>query len=119
MLYSYDKNFKGIVATPNSAQEWLELVCDIAIDYDGYTDSKNLMELIDEMKEYVVKAQICLQNGEIFEDKFKTTASLIKARLERNKDKKNSLTEYEQEVYKRLKENNCSEEEIEKLLKEL
>lgn len=29
----------------------LELIHDIAIDYDGYCDPKNLMELIDEMRE--------------------------------------------------------------------
>lgn len=29
----------------------LEIIHDIAIDYDGYRDAKNLMELIDEIKE--------------------------------------------------------------------
>lgn len=39
-----------------TALDYLTLVSDLAIDYDGYKDPKNLMKLIDEMAEYTRKA---------------------------------------------------------------
>ena len=88
MEYKYDKEFKGIVATPDCTQEWLELICDIAVDYDGYREAKDLMMLIDELKNCAIKAQVCLANNKIFEDKIKSQESTLNARKERDKDRK-------------------------------
>lgn len=40
---------------PHTKDECFELICGIAYDYDGYRDAKNLMELIDEIKEIAEK----------------------------------------------------------------
>lgn len=37
---------------PNSVKEALTLICDISYDYDGYADSQNLKELVDEISWY-------------------------------------------------------------------
>lgn len=39
------------------ALENLETLIDVAVDYDGYQDAKNLMELIDELRDYAKKAR--------------------------------------------------------------
>lgn len=41
---------------PKTVEDYLTLISDVAIDYDGYRDPKNLMELIDEMAGYARKA---------------------------------------------------------------
>lgn len=46
-------------------KDFLELICDIAVDYDGYTTVNGLKDLIDEMAEYAKQALICLNKGEI------------------------------------------------------
>lgn len=47
--YKYiNKAMKAYLYSKNAC---LELIYEIAVDYDGYRDSKNLMELIDEMRE--------------------------------------------------------------------
>lgn len=68
MKYTYDWQFDGIISTPNCADEYLELICDIAIDYDGYNDEKNLKELIDEMANYAREARRCISEGKIKTD---------------------------------------------------
>lgn len=50
-----NNNYIGYV--PEKAEEWLELACDIAIDYDGCETVESLKDLIDEMKEYINNAR--------------------------------------------------------------
>ena len=75
MTHIWDKQFKGILAYPDCADEYLELICEIAIDYDGYSTTKGLESLIDEMAEYAQKARKCLREHKIFTDKEATEAS--------------------------------------------
>lgn len=46
---------------PETAEEWLELICDIAVGYDGCETVESLKELIDEMREYAVNARKALR----------------------------------------------------------
>ena len=48
-----------------TAYDWLELTNDIAIDYDGYRKPEGLMSLVDEMREYVIEAMKCINEGKI------------------------------------------------------
>lgn len=75
MTHIWDERFKGIMAYPDCADEYLELICEIAIDYDGYSTAKNLKSLIDEMAEYAQKARKCLREHKIFTDEDATEAS--------------------------------------------
>lgn len=45
-----------------TAYNYLELICDIAIDYDGFNTVESLKELIDEMASYAKKAMKILIN---------------------------------------------------------
>lgn len=45
---------------PETADEWLELICDIAVGYDGCETVESLKELVDEMREYAVNARKAL-----------------------------------------------------------
>lgn len=45
---------------PTTADEWLELICDIAVGYDGCETVESLKELVNEMKEYAVNARKAL-----------------------------------------------------------
>lgn len=45
-----------------TAYNYLELICDIAIDYDGFNTVESLKELIDEMASYAKKAMRVLVN---------------------------------------------------------
>lgn len=45
---------------PDSVDEWLELIEQIAFDYDGYNKSDNLKSLIDEIVDMVHNARVCL-----------------------------------------------------------
>lgn len=85
MKYWYDKEFKGIVCAPNCAEEWLGLICDIAVGYDGCTTVNSLEGLVDEMVEMTKKAYHCLHDGQIFEDKEKTLRSREAAQEERKR----------------------------------
>ena len=80
MTHIWDEQFKGIFAYPDCADEYLELICEIAIDYDGYYTSKDLKSLIDEMAEYAQKARKCLREHKIFTDEDATEASFNTAR---------------------------------------
>lgn len=46
---------------PETAAEWLELIYDISIDYDGCNTIENLKELIDEIREYTINARKALE----------------------------------------------------------
>lgn len=80
MTHKWDEQFKGIMAYPDCADEYLELICEIAIGYDGYSTIEGLESLIDEMAEYAKKARKCLQEHKIFTDEDATEASFNTAR---------------------------------------
>lgn len=86
MKYWYDKEFKGVVCEPNSADEWLELLWQIGFDYDGCNTVESLQGLVDELIEISTKARVCLDNGELFENKEESEKSLLAARAEQEKD---------------------------------
>lgn len=86
MKYRYDKEFKGIVCTPNCADEWMELIQDIGWHYDGCNTIESLKELIDEMVEAAGWARSCLDAGKIFEDKEKSFQSRLRAEQEAAKE---------------------------------
>lgn len=60
----YDEKF-DISYKPNCADEWLELIHDIAVDYDGCCTAEGLKSLIDEMADYASKARVCLYEGNV------------------------------------------------------
>lgn len=60
-IHTSDTSYK-----PNCADEYLELIHDIAIDYDGRRTVVGLKSLIDEMTDYASKARKCLHSGDIF-----------------------------------------------------
>ena len=86
MKYWYDKEFEGIICEPNCTEEWLGLICDVAIGYDGCTTVDSLEGLVDEMVEMTKKAYYCLYDGNIFEDKEESLRSRLAARAEQEKD---------------------------------
>lgn len=86
MKYWYDKEFKGVICEPDSADEWMELIQDIAYGYDGCNTVESLKELIDEMVDMVGKARECLVDGKIFKDEEESDRSLIEAHAERERD---------------------------------
>lgn len=86
MRYWYDKEFKGVICEPNSADEWMELIQDIAYGYDGCNTVESLKGLIDEMVEMTSMARICLAEGEIFKDEEESDRSLLEAHAERERD---------------------------------
>lgn len=63
---------------PKSADEWLELIHDIAYDYDGYRTVEGLKSLIDEMSDYAHKARVCLHEGNVFDNRKLTQFKRIK-----------------------------------------
>ena len=75
MTHKWDEQFKSIIAYPDCADEYLELICEIAIDYDGYSTVKGLESLIDEIAKYAQKAMKCLREHKIFTDKDATETS--------------------------------------------
>lgn len=87
MEYRYDKIYKGVVCQPNCADEWLKLIWEVSLGYDGCYTTKSLMELVDELVDYSKKARACLYNGKIFADKEESERSRIAAREELMKDK--------------------------------
>lgn len=65
MKKAYDYKF-GTSYEPDCADEWLELIHDIAYDYDGCRTIEGFKSLIDEIVDYANKARICLHSGDIF-----------------------------------------------------
>ena len=47
---------------PATAEEWLALANDIAIDYDEYETVEGLKDLIDEMREYINNVRRIIAN---------------------------------------------------------
>jgi hypothetical protein len=86
MRYWYDKEFKVIVCEPNSADEWLELLWQIGVDYDGCNSVESLKGLVDELIEMSQKARECLNNGNLFENREESEKSLLAARAEQERD---------------------------------
>lgn len=46
----------GLFAVPTTVYDYLELISDLAIDYDGLREAESLMGLIDEMAKYAREA---------------------------------------------------------------
>lgn len=65
----YKWKLNGITATPNCTEEYLDLIYDISVDYDGCNTVESLKELIDEMVDLTKKAKQCLKQGKIKVDK--------------------------------------------------
>jgi hypothetical protein len=61
----YDEKF-GTSYKPDCADEYLELIHDLAYDYDGCRTIESLKSLIDEIVDYANKARMCLHAGDIF-----------------------------------------------------
>lgn len=51
---------------PDCADEWLEMLWAIGVDYDGAEKAESLKALIDELVEMASKARVCLREGKIF-----------------------------------------------------
>lgn len=85
MKYRYDKEFKGVVCEPNSAEEWLGLICEVAMGYDNCNTVESLQGLVDELVDMTKKAYYCLHDGKIFEDKKESADSLMEAQEERKR----------------------------------
>ena len=56
-------NKYGTSYVPECADEWLELIHDIAVGYDGCKTEESLKRLIDEMVEYAGNARECMRQG--------------------------------------------------------
>lgn len=65
MKYYMDENGMKCCA-PDCAEEWLDLIWQVGLDYDGYHSSKDLKELIDELVGMAKSAKECLYEGKIF-----------------------------------------------------
>jgi hypothetical protein len=85
MRYWYDKEFECIVCEPNCVDEWLELIWQVGVDYDGCNSVESLKELIDEFIEMSQKARYCLEDGRLFEDKEESKRSREEAVMERKR----------------------------------
>ena len=86
MKFWYDKEFKGVVCEPDSADEWLELLYDIGLGYDGCGTVESLKALVDELMEMSTKARKCLHDGKLFTSKEESEKSWLAAREEQEKD---------------------------------
>ena len=86
MKYWYDKEFKGVICEPDSADEWLELLWDIGLGYDGCNTVDSLKGLVDELVEISTKARACLDDGKMFKKQEESEMSLLAARAEQEKD---------------------------------
>ena len=86
MRYWYDNEFKGIVCEPDCVDEWLELIWEVGVDYDGCHSVESLKGLVDELLDMAGKARHCLENGKLFTDKEESEKSSLAAREEREKD---------------------------------
>ena len=85
MKYWYDKEFCGIICEPNCVDEWLELLWDIGIDYDGCNTVESLKSLVDELMEMSTNARKCLHDGKLFTDKEESERSYKESHEERKR----------------------------------
>lgn len=83
MKYWYDKEFKGIVCLPNCVEEWLEMIWQVGVDYDGCNSIESLKGLVDELIEMSQKARYCLEDGKLFVDKEESEKSYLAAKTEK------------------------------------
>lgn len=65
----YWKKGEVAVCEPDCADEWMELIGQVGVDYDGYNTVKELRSLIDELVEMSQKARRCLEEGKVFPEK--------------------------------------------------
>ena len=86
MRYWYDKDWKCIVCEPNCADEWLEHIWQIGVDYDGCNSVESLKGLVDELVEMSQKARYCLEEGKLFRNMEEDRKSHLEAVKEREKD---------------------------------
>ena len=86
MKHWYDKEFKGVICEPDSADEWMKQIWEVGCDYDGCETVESLKGLVGELIDYSFKARDCLEVGKIFEDKEESERSLIAAYAERDRD---------------------------------
>ncbi len=54
------------VYEPDCADEWLELIADVAVDYDGCNTINGFKSLVDELVEMSVNARQCMKAGKLF-----------------------------------------------------
>lgn len=87
MKYWYDKEFKGVVCEPDCVDEWLELIWQVGVDYDGCHSVESLKGLVDELLDMTGKARHCLWNNKLFTDKEESEKSSLAAREEQVNDK--------------------------------
>lgn len=87
MKFWYDKEYKGVVCAPDTADEWMRQIWEVGCGYDGCSTVESLQGLVDELIEYSHKARECLYEGRIFEDKTESLRSMLEAHAERDRDK--------------------------------
>lgn len=85
MKYWYDKECGGIICEPNCADEWLEHIWEIGLDYDGCKTIKDLQELVDELVDISLRARNCLHSGKIFANQEENLKNYLTAKEEQNK----------------------------------
>ena len=87
MRYWYDKEFKGVVCEPDCVDEWLELIWQVGVDYDGCHSVESLKGLVDELLDMAGKARYCLEDGKLFRDNESSEKSNLAAMVEMKNDK--------------------------------
>lgn len=75
MKESHDEKFVTSYM-PECADEWLELIHDIAFDYDGCGSEESLKLLIDEIVEYAKNARECMRKGNIYPKHFNIATTI-------------------------------------------
>lgn len=85
MKFWYDKEYKGVMCEPSCVDEWLELIWDVALDYDGCNTVESLKDLVDEIIKMSDNARTCLYDGKLFENKEESDKSYEAAKSERDK----------------------------------
>lgn len=85
MKFYYDQKYGGIRMVPDCADDWLELIWALGVDYDGCHQEEDLKRLIDELVDMAQKARMCLRDGKIFENEEETDRSYEEACAERNR----------------------------------
>ena len=94
MKWYYDKEFDGIVGTPNSADNILHYIWAYGCDYDGCNTVDNLKDLIDDIvkmsqdaREYIEKGWLNDSNPEVIAEDKATYEQALKDQEEyRNTD---------------------------------
>lgn len=66
MKFWKDKETGITMCEPDCAEEWLQLIWEVAVDYDGCNTVESLKELIDEIVQYSQNARVCLRRNELF-----------------------------------------------------